>query len=179
MVGSSDYMAPEVISNQDMRKYDPVKADIWSCGVVLYIMLVGQYPFSPVNMDRRSPEFIEALRRRVCMLNYKCPPCVPRDARNLIKKILCFAKDRISIQGILQDPWFLVDFPAEASAMNDHIMAIDEETMQKVERSQSKREVLTILDRARSETVNTKPFSQPLSESWIQQTVSQELHQQR
>lgn len=177
MVGSSDYMAPEVINNQNLQKYDAVKADIWSCGVVLYIMLVGQYPFSPVDMDRRSPEFIEALRRRVCTLSYKCPSFVPREARHLIKKCLCLAKDRISIQGILRDPWFLLDFPSEASAMNDHIMRLDEETMTKVERRQSKAEVLAILDRARSETAKAKTYTQPLSDSWIQQTVSQELQQ--
>lgn len=37
-------MAPEVL----MKNYD-LKADMWSCGVLLYVMITGKFPFSSDN----------------------------------------------------------------------------------------------------------------------------------
>lgn len=178
MVGSSDYMAPEVLDNPDMKKYDAVKTDIWSCGVVLYIMLVGQYPFSPTDKSRSSKQFIEELRSRVCSLRFVCPYYVEPGAVKLIKKCLCFAKDRVAIQGIMEDPWFKTDFPDEAALLNDQVMRFDAETMENVERSQSHKDVLRILNKVRSESrPTTQPLSGQISDSWITKTVSQEMNQ--
>lgn len=44
-VGTPDYMSPEIFKSGG-GSYDAKKADLWSCGVVLYVMVVGKYPFS-------------------------------------------------------------------------------------------------------------------------------------
>lgn len=54
-VGTPQYLAPEVAYNQ--RHYDE-RADLWSLGVVLYVMLTGHYPF-PSSEDsayRQGPK---------------------------------------------------------------------------------------------------------------------------
>ena len=40
--GTPVYMAPEIV---DKRAHNYMKADIWACGVVLYSLITGKFPF--------------------------------------------------------------------------------------------------------------------------------------
>ncbi len=40
--GTPNYMAPELIKKEE---YDGFATDIWACGVVLFMMINGQFPF--------------------------------------------------------------------------------------------------------------------------------------
>ena len=58
--------APEVISAR--THYDGTKADIWSCGVMLYVMLFCEYPFERPE-DEADKYGFQKVRRRLCLLS--------------------------------------------------------------------------------------------------------------
>lgn len=94
--GTPAYVAPEVIGK---KGYDGAKADIWSCGVILYALLAGFLPFQDDN--------IMAMYRKIYRGDFKCPPWFSSDARRLITKMLDpNPNSRISISKIMQSSWF-------------------------------------------------------------------------
>ncbi|KAG6421193.1 hypothetical protein SASPL_117743 [Salvia splendens] len=94
--GTPAYVAPEVIGK---KGYDGAKADIWSCGVILYVLLAGYLPFQEEN--------IVAMYRRIYRGDFKCPPWFSAEARKLITKMLDpNPSTRISIAKIIDSPWF-------------------------------------------------------------------------
>jgi len=98
IVGSSYYMAPEVLN----QKYNE-KCDIWSCGVIMYILLSNTPPFWGDNDD----EIYE--RIKIGKYDLKSPPFdkISENAKDLIKKTLTldFTK-RINAEQALNHPWF-------------------------------------------------------------------------
>ncbi|MCJ1250717.1 Protein kinase [Trapelia coarctata] len=94
--GSPNYAAPEVISG---KLYAGPEVDVWSCGIILYVLLVGRLPF--------DDEFIPALFRKINSGNYHTPSYLSSGARHLIHKMLKVNPvQRITIQEIRQDEWF-------------------------------------------------------------------------
>jgi calcium-dependent protein kinase len=97
-VGSSYYMAPEVLK----RKYDE-KCDLWSIGVILYILLTGRPPFDG-NDDE---EILKNVEIGVYDKTSYPFPSLSSYAKDLINKLLQYdAKKRISAEEALEHQWF-------------------------------------------------------------------------
>ncbi|EDO16016.1 hypothetical protein Kpol_495p14 [Vanderwaltozyma polyspora DSM 70294] len=99
--GSPNYAAPEVISG---KLYAGPEVDVWSCGVILYVMLCRRLPF--------DDESIPILFKNISNGIYTLPNFLSDGAASLIKKMLIVNPiNRISISEIMQDEWFKVDLP--------------------------------------------------------------------
>ncbi|KAJ9210655.1 hypothetical protein DTO166G4_7715 [Paecilomyces variotii] len=99
--GSPNYAAPEVISG---KLYAGPEVDVWSCGVILYVLLVGRLPF--------DDDYIPALFKKIAAGNFHMPSYISPGAARLIKSMLqVHPVHRITIPEIRQDPWFLKDLP--------------------------------------------------------------------
>lgn len=100
--GSPNYAAPEVIGG---KLYAGPEVDVWSCGVILYVFLVGRLPF--------DDEFIPTLFKKIQAGSFHIPSQTPSGAASLIKACLkVHPVQRITIPEIRLDEWFIKDLPA-------------------------------------------------------------------
>ncbi|KAG0757075.1 hypothetical protein G6F57_012543 [Rhizopus arrhizus] len=100
--GSPNYAAPEVISG---RLYAGPEVDVWSCGVILYVMLCGRLPF--------DDEYIPTLFKKINGGIYKMPSYLSPDTKSLLNSMLVVDPlRRITIQEIRrQNEWFKKNLP--------------------------------------------------------------------
>ncbi|KAG8477103.1 hypothetical protein CXB51_030288 [Gossypium anomalum] len=153
-VGTPAYIAPEVLSR---KQYDGKIADVWSCGVTLYVMLVGAYPFE----DPEDPKNFRKTIQRILSVHYSIPDYVrvSKECKHLLSRILVADPEkRINIPEIKQHPWFLKNLPIEFMEGEDGYMENEEE-------SESIEEILCIIDEARKDGDGPKVGSQLLGGS--------------
>ncbi|GAV90516.1 Pkinase domain-containing protein/EF_hand_5 domain-containing protein [Cephalotus follicularis] len=99
IVGSPYYMAPEVLK----RNYGP-EIDVWSAGVILYILLCGVPPF----WAETEQGVAQAIIRSVVDFKRDPWPKVSDNAKDLVKKMLNpDPKQRLTAQEVLEHPWIL------------------------------------------------------------------------
>ncbi|XP_028752298.1 LOW QUALITY PROTEIN: CBL-interacting serine/threonine-protein kinase 9-like [Neltuma alba] len=94
--GTPNYVAPEVLN---AKGYDGSAADIWSCGVILFVLMAGYLPFDEPNQM--------ALYKKISNAEFSYPSWFPPDAKKLLSRILDpNPLTRIKIPELLEDKWF-------------------------------------------------------------------------
>ncbi|GAB4824277.1 CBL-interacting serine/threonine-protein kinase 11 [Ancistrocladus abbreviatus] len=96
LCGTPAYVAPEILTK---KGYNGAKVDIWSCGVILYVLTAGYLPFSDPNLM--------AMYKKIYKGEFRCPKWISSDLKRLISRLLDTNPNRrITIDEITEDPWF-------------------------------------------------------------------------
>ena len=130
VIGSSYYIAPEVLQ----KNYNE-KCDTWSAGVILYMLIVGRAPFDGKNDD----EIIDNIKKGKFNDKHKKLLNASSEVQDLVKNLLKVnVKKRFSASDALKHPWFK-KFNAKAIYFN-----IDKE------------QIIIYLNRLRKYQINSK-----------------------
>ncbi|VAH21137.1 unnamed protein product [Triticum turgidum subsp. durum] len=98
--GTPSYVAPEMLAR---RGYDGAKADIWSCGVILFVLMAGYLPFHDQNLM--------AMYRKIYRGEFRCPRWFSRDLTSLLNRLLdTNPETRITMAEVMQSRWFQKGF---------------------------------------------------------------------
>eukprot|EP00899_Mesostigma_viride_P003273 jgi/Mesvir1/12947/Mv05962-RA.1 len=98
--GTPNYVAPEVLLD---KGYDGKLADIWTCGVILFVLMAGYLPFDEPAL---GPLF-----KKISKADFICPPWFSADVKAMLHRLLePNPTKRISIAELKTMEWFARDY---------------------------------------------------------------------
>ncbi|XP_038993002.1 CBL-interacting serine/threonine-protein kinase 11-like [Hibiscus syriacus] len=96
LCGTPAYVAPEILTK---KGYDGAKVDVWSCGIILYVLNAGCLPFNDPNLM--------VMYKKIYKGEYSCPKWMSSGLKRFLSRLLdTNPETRITIHEILKDPWF-------------------------------------------------------------------------
>ncbi|MQL75453.1 hypothetical protein Taro_007828 [Colocasia esculenta] len=115
--GTPAYVAPEVLAR---KGYDAAKVDIWSCGVILFVLMAGYLPFHDQN--------VMAMYRKIYKGEFRCPRWFSPELIRLLTRVLdTNPETRISIPEIMENRWFKKGFRhIRFYVENDRVYNVDD-----------------------------------------------------
>ncbi|GJN14708.1 hypothetical protein PR202_gb01563 [Eleusine coracana subsp. coracana] len=94
--GTPAYVAPEVLSR---KGYSGAKADVWSCGVILFVLVANYLPFHDRNLIQ--------MYRKIARAEYRCPRHFSAELKELLYGILDpDPNTRMSISRLKRSAWY-------------------------------------------------------------------------
>jgi len=114
--GTPAYVSPEVITK---KGYDGAKADIWSCGVILFVLMAGYLPFLDANLM--------VMYKKIYKGDFKCPPWFSSEVRRLVVRLLDpNPRTRITVPQLMEVPWFRRGFKRPQADKDVDVGLLDE-----------------------------------------------------
>ncbi|EFJ12879.1 hypothetical protein SELMODRAFT_234951 [Selaginella moellendorffii] len=113
--GTPNYVSPEVIND---KGYDGAKADLWSCGVILFVLMAGYLPFDEPNLMN--------LYKKIYNAEFTFPAWFSTGAKKLIHRILNpNPQTRITVPEILENEWFKKGYVPAKFEEEEHVNLSD------------------------------------------------------
>ena len=95
----NNYQAPEVYGNPKKEEFDPIVADTWSYGAVLYFMATKKYPYDPTKQSDNLDEEIQASVKKISAFS--------DEGKDLVSCLLrTNTGERMPIGFVEKSPWF-------------------------------------------------------------------------
>lgn len=106
-LGTAEYIAPEIIQcTTDPNQTYTEKVDMWAFGILLYVLLVGYFPFDGGDDDTKNKELFKRIRLGRVEFSEEDWSEISPEAKELVKKLLNITpSSRPSALQVLQHPW--------------------------------------------------------------------------
>ncbi|KAK4407701.1 CBL-interacting serine/threonine-protein kinase [Sesamum angolense] len=123
LCGTPAYVAPEILAK---KGYDGAKIDVWSCGVVLFVLTAGYLPFNDPNLMN--------MYKKIYKGEFRCPKWMSPDLKRFLTRLLdTNPETRITIDEMKRDPWFRKGYREIKSRENEDLRDVLKEEEKKLQ----------------------------------------------